>query len=136
MIGTGRKLIFHPFHAFDPVVSQPVPFRVIHHLPQAAMGRWCYRNRDDRFAYFRRCKVVDQPELVLTPKGMDAGASSCRFEEVFTSLSGLGWTAFAACRGNATTGLRVYQVDAKRGIDVIGLHTMDDGPAEEVEGRR
>jgi hypothetical protein len=42
-------------------------------------------------------------------------------------------TTFAACRGNATTGLRVYQIENT--TDGLALHMMDDGPAED-DGRR
>jgi hypothetical protein len=135
--GRGRGLIFQPFHTFDPAVSQPAPFRITRQLPQEAMGKWCYQTRDDRFAYFRRCKAIDKTVFVLTPKVLDQGASSCRFEEVFAAVDGLGWRAFAACRGKAT-GLRVYQIDSQSGPDMLALHIMDDGPTEDdgVQGRR
>lgn len=131
--GRGRGLLFQPFHTFDPAVSQPAPFRITRQLPQEAMGKWCHQTRDERFAYFRRCKAIEKRVIVLTSQGFEAGPFSCRFEEVFATVDGFGWKAFAACRGK--NGFRVYQIEYYSGSDMIGLHTMEDEP-DDADGRR
>jgi hypothetical protein len=131
--GRGRGLLFQPFHTFDPAVSQPAPFRITRQLPQEAMGKWCHQTRDERFAYSRRCKAIEKRMIVLTPQGFEAGPFSCRFEEVFATVDGFGWKAFAACRGKI--GFRVYQIEYYySGSDMIGLHTMEDEP-DDADGR-